>query len=87
MISIRNFLVFLSEYKCLGAYWSNFEKSFSADDYRTAAVAISSVFDYSPRVWLTRSFNWDKSKEGFDYWSRLHALWDMRCNYLIKNED
>lgn len=87
MISIRNFLVFLSEYKCLGAFWTNFEASNFADDYRTAALAISLVFDYSPRYWLVRSFNWEQSKEGFDYWSRLHALWDMRCNYLIKNED
>lgn len=87
MISIRDFLVFLSEYKCLGAYLSNFEQRILADDYRTAAFAISSVFEYSPRDWLIRSFNWDKSVEGPDYWCRLNTLWDMRCNYLIKKED
>ena len=87
MVTTRNFLVFLSEYKCLGAYWANFEKSNFADDYRAASLAMSSVFDYSPRVWLLRSFNWEHSAEGFGYWSRLHDLWNMRCNYLIKNED
>lgn len=85
MISIRDFLEFLSEYKCLGTYWSNFEESNFADDYRTAALAISSVFKYSPRVWLLRSFNWERSKEGFEYWSRLDTLWNMRYNYLFKN--
>ena len=87
MICVRNFLVFLSEYKCLGAYWANFEKNNFADDYHTARLAISSVFECSPRQWLLRSFNWDSSLEGFDYWSIMNARWDMRCNYLIKNED
>lgn len=84
MICIRDFLVFLSEYKCLGAYWANFEGSNFADDYRTAEFAISSVFERSPRNWLLASFNWDHSAEGSDYWLRLHDLWDMRCNNLIK---
>lgn len=87
MISIRDFLVFLSEYKCLGAYWSNFEQSNLAYDYRTAAFEISSVFEESPLNWLLGSFVWDSSDEGFDYWSRLDTLWNMRCNYLIKNKD
>lgn len=87
MVTTRNFLVFLSEYKCLGAYWANFEKSNFADDYRSASLAMSLVFDEEPRNWLVCSFNWARSAEGFDYWSRLHALWNMRCNYLIKNED
>lgn len=87
MISIRNFLVFLSENKCLGAYWSNFEGSNFADDYRSAMLAIALIFDNSPRFWLLRSFNWEQTKEGYEYWSRLQALWYMRCDYLIKNED
>lgn len=87
MITTRNFVVFLSEHKCLGAYWANFEESNFSDDYRTAALAISSVFEYSPRFWLLRSFNWEQSKEGFEYWDRLNTIWNMRCNYLIKNED
>lgn len=86
MICIRFFLEFLAEYKCLGAYWANFEKSNFTDDYRTAAFAVSLVFDYSPRVWLRRSFDWDRSAEGFYYWYRLDILWNMRCDYLIKNE-
>lgn len=85
MISIRDFLVFLSEYKCLGAYWANFEKSNFADDYHAATMAISSVFECSPRAWLLRSFNWEQSMEGFEYWSRLDTLWNMRYNYLFKN--
>ena len=87
MVTIRNFLVFLSEYKCLGAYWSNFEKAHFVDGHHEASRLISCYFDEEPRNWLIHSFNWDRSAEGFDYWSRLHALWDMRCNYLIKNED
>lgn len=87
MICIRSFLEFLSEYKCLGAYWANFEKSNFAGNYHAATMAISSVFEYSPRVWLLRSFNWERSKEGFKYWSNLDTLWNMRCNYLLKNED
>lgn len=86
MVTTRNFLVFLLEYKCLDAYWANFEKSNFADGYRSASLAMSLVFDYSPRVWLLRSFDWDRSAEGFNYWSRLNDLWDMRCNYLIRNE-
>lgn len=87
MISIRDFLVFLSEYKCLGAYWANFEKSHFADDYSTAEMTITLVFENCPRLWLMKSFNWFQSKEGFVRWSRLDTLWNRRCDFLLKNED
>lgn len=87
MICVRNFLEFLSEYRCLGAYWANFEKSHFADDYSTAAMTISLVFENCPRLWLMKSFNWELSKEGIEFWSRLNANWAMRCDFLLKNED
>lgn len=84
MINFRDFLVFLSENKCLGAYWSYFEGNYFADDYHSAALTFSYIFDYSPRSWLLGSFDWDRTKEGYDYWCRLHALWDRRCDDLFK---
>lgn len=85
MITMRDFLVFLSEYRRLGAYWSNFEKSNFAVEYHAATLAISSVFECSPRVWLEKSFNWHMTEEGYVHWSRLNTLWIRRCDYLLKN--
>lgn len=31
---------------------------------------------------LINSFDWDKSKEGLDYWSSLHELWFEKLNEL-----
>lgn len=86
MISIRDFLVFLSEYKCLGAYWTNFEKAHFVDEYNGASRLISCYFAENPRTWLESTFNWERSGEGFEYWNKLNSLWNMRCNYLIRNE-
>lgn len=87
MISIRDFLVFLSEYKCLGAYWTNFEKVHFVDGYHGASQLISCFFNKKPRNWLVTSFRWDHTDEGSEYWHKLDTLWNMRCNYLIKNKD
>lgn len=87
MICICNFLGFLSEYRCLGAYWSNFEKICLADDYSTAAEYISLVFEGCPRLWLLASFEWERSEEGHVYWSRLNTDWNKYCDFLLKNED
>lgn len=84
MISIRDFLVFLSEYRCLGSYWSNFEKAHFVDEYHGASRLFSCYFDEEPWLWIIISFNWERSGEGFDYWSRLNTLWDRRCDDLLK---
>lgn len=87
MISISDFIIFLAENKCLGLYWTNFEKAHFVDEYHGASRLFSCYFDENPRLWLVSSFNWERSGEGFDYWYKLATLWDMRCNYLINNED
>lgn len=87
MISIRDFLVFLTEYKCLGAYWANFEQAYLVEDFNGASRVISGLFKGSPRTWLICSFIYEKTPQGFGYWDRLDNLWQMRCNYLIKIED
>lgn len=87
MISIRDFLVFLSEYNCLGAYWANFERTYLIKDFNGASHVISCIFDDKPRMWLAYSFLYEDTAQGFDYWDRLDTLWQMRCNYLLKNKD
>lgn len=86
MITFRDFIIFLAENKCLGLYWTNFEKAHFVDEYHRASRLISCFFDEQPRIWLVSSFNWEHSDEGFDYWYNLDTLWNMRCNYLIRNE-
>lgn len=87
MISVRDFLIFLSEYKCLGSYWSNVEKSNFVDGYHAEALAFSSIFESSPREWLLRSFKWGYSNEGIIHWHRLNTLWESRCAYLLKQHE
>lgn len=85
MICIRFFLEFLAEFDCLGAYWSNFEKSCLADNHCSAASFISLVFEKCPHRWLLCSFEWEHSDEGPEYWSNLDTLWNKYCDFLLKN--
>lgn len=86
MVTTRDFFVFLSEYKYLGAYWANYENTHFVDGFLRASQSISCCFDENPRNWLVNSFNWHYTNEGYVCWMRLDTLWNRRCNYLLKNE-
>lgn len=85
MITFRDFIIFLAENHCLRLYWSNLEFNCNVTGIRRFNQRLDFIFKLRPHSWLLYSFNWSSSKEGFDYWSRLHDLWNKYCDFLLKN--
>ena len=45
-----------------------------------------SSYDFLPQDFLARSFHWDETTEGFDFWYRIHEKW-VQWIENIKNND
>ena len=77
----KQFIQFLNKNKALKPYLRNLKRS---PFYRLAtsncffvSTFIKKTFETDPTDLIGNGFNWEKSKEGFDYWCKMHTSW---CN-------
>ena len=43
-------------------------------------------YDFLPQDLLARSFHWDETTEGFDFWYRIHRKWAQWIENIKKND-
>lgn len=82
MITFRDFIIFLAENKCLGAYWSNLEKVYKIEGIRLFNVHVDSIFRLPPSIWIVGSFVWSDSNEGNTFWQGINIHWRKRCKEM-----
>ena len=67
---------FLKSKKCHDQFVTNFKK-----EYRNVIKDVSLV-DFlntgSHRTWIRRAFEWDKTPEKVDFWSKINKEW-LKC--------
>lgn len=82
MITFRDFIIFLAENHCLGAYWTNLEKVYKIAGIRIFNVHLDSMLRQPPRLWLVSSFVWSNSNEGNTFWQDINKCWSDRCREM-----
>lgn len=82
MITFRDFIIFLAENKCLGAYWTNLEKVCKITGVQRFNVHLDSILKEKPHSWLVHSFVWCYSNEGNTFWLDIDKCWHDRCREM-----
>lgn len=57
--------------------WDIFEKEVARQNKKINLIPIDSIIDYS--------LNWDKTKQGFEFWQRQNRLWRKYVHREISN--
>jgi len=69
------FIDFLNENNAYNKFINNIKKNTLCNNYKKYFTKVL------PNNWVYQSFNWEKTKDGEIYWSRLHIKWR---NEIIK---
>ena len=96
-ILTKIFINFLKDNNALNAYISNLNnigkdyKYFRKDLFQRNAI-LCNYFFYESLFLILGAFDWEKTTEGIDYWSKLSSKWGeeyykfLRRTVLRKNE-
>ena len=70
---------FLKENNVYEQFIDNFKQSFKYYNYETLEMLIET---YNPTNYINYAFDWDKTKEGWEYWNIVNIKW---ISYLSNN--
>lgn len=87
MITFRDFIIFLAENHCLGAYWTNLEKVYKIEGIRLFNDHIDCILRLPPLFWLANSFVWSNSNEGDAFWHDINKYWIDRYREIIGSKN
>ena len=77
------FVKFLVREHILKMYMNNLQNEDNASKIKRFKMH---SYDFLPQDLLARSFCWDETKEGFDFWYRIHRKWVQRIENLKNND-
>lgn len=66
----RKFRKFLSDNDCITEWYRNARKQ----------SKVNYILKGDPTQWMWRSFTWEGTKEGHDYWMNITREWDIILN-------
>ena len=80
-----HFLKFLLEAKVYKTFIDNVEVNDNPFRRVYGVESLKTLFDkFSPKNWVAYGFEWSKTKEGHEFWRKVHVEWKDNVNDLDK---